>query len=272
MDSVDIFILFPETDEEILALGDDLGRYHDIVHELQALKKELEGFKYRLYYDSENLKSFISQAKRICDEKYLGDPIQQLRFLLGSRTTNVRKQCNVRPDCTYCKWDLHRLSVEEVAYIIKSSVEQTAVAPGGTEVVVVAFMAEDSLQRDMLPVIKDALHIEGLPKLYNIHYFNPVNTFIQWRRSKLGNRAFSLQDVTRFERTSFVYGSSKQRIYKEISTSRYWYYDYFHKDNREHYEVFNMDGTHYAEADENGSIDRTRQDDSKSIKDIIHGS
>ena len=61
------------------------------------------------------------------------------------------------------------------------------------------------------------------------------------------------------------------RIYRNLTSGDYWYYDYFHKDNKEHFEVFDATGHHKGEANVNGVIDTTKRDSSKSIVSILYG-
>ena len=75
--------------------------------------------------------------------------------------------------------------------------------------------------------------------------------------------------MNEFERTNFLH--AKMRIYKNLSSGDYWYYDYFHKDNKEHFEVFDSTGHHKGEANMNGVIDTTKRDSSKSIVSILYG-
>lgn len=71
----------------------------------------------------------------------------------------------------------------------------------------------------------------------------------------------SLKDKSRFRGTSFV--RIKQRIFVEIATGRYWYFDYYHKDNKRHYEVFNAGGMHDGEATELGVLIQDQQTKTK---------
>lgn len=98
-----------------------------------------------------------------------------------------------------------------------------------------------------------------------INLFNLYN----FEYSHLPSVAFPylFSDTKRFARTNKIY--DKQSIYKEIATNFYWYYDYFHKDNKEHFEVFDRTGNHLGEASNNGVIDFSKADSTKSIKSIL---
>ncbi len=267
MEHIDIFLLFPETDDDIIALGEEPQEYKLIIQELYKLKYLLKNFDYSLFYDLGNLENFVEKAKLICDEKYLFSPIQQLRILLGGRTTDVSVNPLIESNgVVYHKWDLGICSAGNITTIIQSSAEKFFNSSGDSEVVIISFLKEDGYGRDIMPVIKDAVHIKGLPKLCCIPYFNPVNTFMEWYHVQLNNRLFSLQDPVRFERTCHFSSGSQQRVYKEKATSRYWYYDFFHKDNKEHYEVFDKQGKHLGEADMCGDLDTSKRDSCKFLK------
>lgn len=65
-------------------------------------------------------------------------------------------------------------------------------------------------------------------------------------------------------------GCGPKNYYKEKSTGHYWCYDYFYKDNREHYEVFDTQGDHICEADKEGRPIIDSKDKTKNIKDLLH--
>lgn len=79
---------------------------------------------------------------------------------------------------------------------------------------------------------------------------------------------FSLSDISRFKKTNFHHNN--EPIYKEIKTGYYWYNDYFHKNNKAHFEVFDAQGCHIGEASMKGDLDRGKADSTKSIKDSIN--
>lgn len=67
--------------------------------------------------------------------------------------------------------------------------------------------------------------------------------------------------------TPLVWG--KQRIYRKKSDGSYWYFDFFHKDNKLHYEVFDSEGKHMGEADMNGIVNYSKKDSNKLIVNLI---
>jgi|GEM_PF-1281426 len=79
---------------------------------------------------------------------------------------------------------------------------------------------------------------------------------------------FSLSDESQFKKTNFHYG--KEAIYEEIKTGYYWYNDYFHRNNKAHFEVFDAQGCHIGEASMKGVLDREKRNSKKSIKKLIN--
>jgi hypothetical protein len=120
--------------------------------------------------------------------------------------------------------------------------------------------------RDAVHVIKDAIHQTDLPSLISIPFVNNEIEFSEWI-STLTKGGFSLRNNLNFERTSLRW--KKQRIFREIATGNLWYYDYFHKDNVEHYEVFGSDGRNLGIANLQGILDTSMAKDERRIDSII---
>ena len=80
-------------------------------------------------------------------------------------------------------------------------------------------------------------------------------------------KKFSLEDRALFQRTNSIYTPTKQRVYREIRTGNYWYFDAYHKN---HYEVFDANDNHLGEASMDGIIDYSKADKSRSIKSLIN--
>lgn len=268
MDNLNIFLLFPQTDDDILAF-DEEKLYKDIPEQLFYISKVLKQYQvsYRLLYDSKDIASFCDKAEEICSGEYLGKIRNQILNLLGRGAVDLNGKRCYKTDCCYNKWV--DSSVELVENTIFRSATEYFIENKDEKTVIVSLLNKDVWHRDIMPIIKDAKHYDNLPILCNIPYFNPANTFIEWCNTNISNHSFSLLNVSVFERTNKIYPISKRRIYLEKQTGRYWYYDYFHKDNKEHYEVFDKNGKHVGEADRNGNVDESKYDKGKTIKNFI---
>ena len=269
MKHIDIFLTFPETDEEILDLGEVPGNYLDIVKSLSTLKCHLTEYEYCFFYDSRNLDAFLEQAEIVCPGRHLHSLRAQMQILLSKRAKNITDTASAMTDHVFRKWDFNSACTCDMNDILIASAERMHRCRDESHVVVLSFTQSDRHDRDLIPVLIDAPHRNEMPVLYNIPYFHPVPTFTEWLHLQDRNGDFSLRDLTRFTRTSYIYRPSHQRIYEELSTGRYWYYDFFHKDNKRHYEVFDSTGEHLGEADTNGNLDTLKKDTGKSIKKYI---
>ena len=63
MASLNIFLLFPETSDEIVDLGEDIEQYRNISRSIKIIKQQLYGTDYCFLYDSDNIQTFIRQAQ-----------------------------------------------------------------------------------------------------------------------------------------------------------------------------------------------------------------
>ena len=73
---------------------------------------------------------------------------------------------------------------------------------------------------------------------------------------------FSLSDTSRFKKTHF--NIQGKVIYKELSTTCYWYLDNLH---RSHYEVFDQNEDHIGIADMTGFVDVSKRVDGRKLFD-----
>ena len=88
-------------------------------------------------------------------------------------------------------------------------------------------------------------------------YFDVLNYGI----SKNFIKPFSLENKKRFQKTKLI--EQGAFVYKELTTGYFWYLDNLHKD---HYEVFDSNGKHIAEADMNGKMNPKRQIKGRTIQ------
>lgn len=269
METINIFLLFPQTDDEILAF-DEEKLCDEIPKQLSYVRNVLKHSQvnYKLLYNSKDIEFFCNQAENICSGKYLGKIKTQILTLLNKKAIDLNTRKYYKTDCSYNKWVDN--SVKLVENTIFSSATESFLENKDEKTVILSLLNNDIWDRDIMPIIKDAKHYDNLPILCNIPYFNPVHTFVEWYNTNISNHSFSLLNVSKFEKTNKIYPSSKQRIYLERETNRYWYYDYFHKDNKEHYEVFDREGNHIGEANRDGSIDCSKCDNTKSIKNLLN--
>lgn len=266
-----IGLLFPETPEEILEF-DEESKIRDICNWMQMVKSDLRRTKanYTFYYDSSNLKEFADQIKELHNSVYLDNALVQLRGMIGRDAVDVYTSRDLySSDCTYRRWRLENCDSKETSPILKVMAEKNGNAQA--ETIILSFLMSDPCGRPFIPVIIDAWHIPALPQLSKVPYYYPASSFVADLDADFDQRPFTLSDGTLFDKTNFIYWPSGQQIYQHKETHDYWYYDFCHRDNKEHYEVFSSTTFKLiGEANMDGDVDYSKADDSKSIRKYVH--
>ena len=268
-----IGLLFPETDDEILAL-ESVDEIRGIVKEICRIKSlmRVNHISYTLYYNNENLKAFAEKAQILDHAEYLANSLDQLRKIMDKRSCNIANIKGVfRTDCYYGEWRIQDenkvVGAPKLFKVLSECVENK-----DTKTYILSLSVEDTIGRDIVPIIIDAQHKENLPRLVKLQYCHPASTFIEILDADIDKRSFSLRNVTKFLRTNYTYWPTHQRIYQNIDTNDYWYYDFYHREYKKHYEVFNsVDYKHVGEADMEGNMIPDTKDKDKSIKKYIVG-
>lgn len=255
------YFLFPETDDDFIRIGENAQAYNSIIGEIALIKKQLKELgKFELCYDPENVNAFLNKAETVVHGNYLSECRSQLQIIFGPNTRNVSTTAIRKSDCVYVHWNIN--SVYENAKTIIAEATEAKHNEGIDKTVVINIAESYITNREEIHVVKDALHLNDLPILVSIPTVNNEIEFSQWVTT-LSTPNFSLKNKTKFERTNQKH--VKQRIYKEITTGNYWYYDFFHDTNKKHYEVFNAQGVHLGEANTEGTLDTTKADNLKRI-------
>lgn len=265
MKEASLFILLPNGNE-VYDMSLDKETLRDMMTPLMQIKTfaSAHDIRLRIYYDIDNITTFMRDAEDIVDDgTYLNRPSSVLRNFISSQSTDVQKKKLLEAECCYIRWDsLTDTSTPDVPLIIKSAYESPE-AP-------CVFSLSSNVPTDyhIVSIIKDRQYREGLPELRNIPLFYSEIACIEWMSSWLDGH-FSLIGNESFEPTHYRW--IKQRIYRKHSDGNYWYFDFFHRENRIHYEVFDEAGKHIGEAAENGEMIPDTRDENKSISQILHG-
>jgi hypothetical protein len=259
------YFLFPTTDNDFIRIGDNPQSYKSLVEEVAVIKQQLKAHKdFELCYDSENVNLFLTKAESLIEEKYLADCRTQLQILFNSFSRNVSSTVLRKADCIYVNWNIN-YSIADASRLIAEASE-AKLNEGQDKTILINISNAYINSRDSVHVIKDAIHYNELPQLVSIPVANNEIEFSEWHIT-LTTPAFSLKDKTRFEATAHKW--NKQKIYKDKNTGNYWYYDYFHNENKKHFEVFNSVGVHLGEANTEGVLDFGKATNEKRIDDII---
>lgn len=267
MAELDIFLRFPETEDEILELGDDLERYRGIVKSLRHVKalaraKATPALKYRIFYCSANIKSFVEKANTLFNGKHLHNIANSIREILGATCSNIQSCDTFKKDAEYHNWNLGTCQTEPSEDIVKGAAQKNIDEPGCA--VIQMLNGSDWYKRAILPVVVDSYHHHEHPLLSVIKISSNIDDLGEIFASKVPN-GFSLKGNPVFQKTNYIYSPSNQNIFLNTDNNTYWYFDFFHKDNKIHYEVFDSRGDHIGEADQYGNLTPGSKDDNKKI-------
>ena len=264
---IKVFLLFPENDDDFLSLGDNPQTYIDLIEEVANIKQQLrerQGFE--LNYDSYNTNLFLTKVETLINEEYLANCRKQLLLLIGTHSRDVTKNSFLSTDSIYVNYCIDQPLT--AANAIASEAAEAKLKESSGQIAFINVAEAYKTNRDYLYVIKDAVQINALPQLLSIPIINNDIEFAEWIVT-LSNSNFSLRDKNLFTRTAYRW--KKQLIFKKRNEEEFWYFDYFHKENKVHYEVFDSTGIHRGEANIEGVLDTTKADGNKRINDILHG-
>jgi hypothetical protein len=263
------YIFFPESDLAFQNLADSPESYRDIVKELSEIKCKLkQKFEFEICYDSNNVSNFLTAAKGYIQDRYLAGIENQIRIIIGNTSKNVLEPRFRVPHYIYANWSID-LSVIFSPNIISESAEDSLRDSDTERTICICLGNSINTQREELHIIKDAIHDDTLPKLINVNATNSEIAFVKWITTlPLGQ--FSLKKNNEFQPLDKFWGRTQERIYRHKKTGNHWYFDYNHKYNKIHYEVFDSSGNiHLGEADENGIIKPETQSNTKKISHIL---
>jgi DNA-directed RNA polymerase subunit F len=259
------YFIFPNKDEDFNALGNVPETYHKLINDVASVKKQLKNHKeFELCYDSENVNCFLEKIESLLNGIYLDNCKNIIRNLFSNHSKNVKTVSDCNLECTYVNWNFSKFEVTYADKIISEISEATLSKNNKTILINIANAYPTD--KDAIHVIKDAIHINDLPILISTQIASSTADFEEWYIS-VSSTGFSLRDIHKFNKTPWMW--QKQSIYRCQKTGHLWYFDYFHKDNKKHYEVFDNRGNHLGEADENGELKDGTSSNNKSIKDII---
>ncbi len=262
------YIHFPESDLAFQNLAGNPESYNEVVKELYAVKYKLKrNSTFEICYDSNNVSRFLAAAEGYIPDKYLGAIRNQIRTIIGTASNYNVSQPRLRvPHFTYANWSID-LQVEHSPFVVSESAEDSLKDSATEKTICICLGNSINTQREELHIIKDAVHDNTLPKLINVNATSSDVGFVKWVTT-LPVGKFSLKNNPNFEPLEKFW--KKERIYKQVGTNQHWYFDFNHKDNKIHYEVFDNTGnTHLGEADENGNMKAGTQSNTKKISNIL---
>jgi hypothetical protein len=262
--AIKVFVLFPQEDDDILVI-DSPQIAQEMIQTALKLRQIIRQHSHEieLFYDSQNLKTFLQKIAVLFEHEYLQKPSTQLKISLQS-STDWRMSAVQQAECSYVLWCLEQFEVKAVSNSTLAEMAERILSQNSEKYVLLNLQQNSRINRDFLPVFKDCKHIKGLPQFAHVELIADEKAFQLWwarYQKEEGKNHFSLLNRQRFSKTHLV--EQGKSVYKEISTSCYWYLDNLHKD---HYEVFNAQGEHIGIADLQGVIDDSKKEKGRRIE------
>jgi len=255
--------IFPQEDDDILVI-DSPQIVQELIQTAIKLRQIIRQYSQdiELFYDSQNIKTFLQKIAVLFENEYLQKPSTQLKISLQS-ATDWRTSAVQQAECSYVLWFLEQFEVKAVSNSTLAEMVERILSQTTEKYLLLNLNQSIRINRQFLPVFKDCKHITGLPQFVHIELIADEKAFQLWweiYQKQEGKSHFSLLNRQRFSRTHLV--EQGKTVYKEVSTSRYWYLDNLHKD---HYEVFNAQGEHIGIANLQGEIDYSKKEKGRRI-------
>lgn len=244
------FLLLPEHDDAFFSIAENEIQYANFIKNLAQLTKEIRQNKEAtLFYDAQNIQTFIAKCKTLQEGDYLVDDEQLIRHLGLSREASDIQDETVRDTaCVYFLWDFDKIKVENSPALLAEMAERIWSFPA-EKYLLLNFQNALETTRKYLCVFKDALHEATLPATFAHLPFITDKAELELWLATNNEQHFSLLDRTRFRRTREV--QQGKPVFEEIKTGYFWYMDNLHKNE---YEVFNAQRKHIGVADLQGIV------------------
>lgn len=261
---INIFILFPESEVDIFRYASEPFLVENLSTTILRIREYLRDneIEFSFVYDSSILKTYINDVCILCDDKLIESESQKIVVALGRNSIDISKNNNSEPTHRHFFWNRSLLNIVPHSCLLIQN------ARFFESVGIFSFRSEDESLHSEIINIEDDGYSNDLPLLTKMRLFNSKVECIDWINSFIDHR-FHLTNNKCFLKMPFRRGP--KNYFKELATGHYWCYDYFHRDNKQHFEVFDKNGDHLCEANMEGQhIDNTK-DSSKNIKNILTG-
>jgi hypothetical protein len=205
--SIKTFLLFPEEDDEILAL-DNPQVVKDIIQTAVKLRQTIRQLynEIELFYDSENVKAFLQKIAVLFENEYLQKPSTQLKISL-QKATDWRMSAVQQYECSYVLWLLDQFEVKAVNNSTLAEITQRVLSQTTDKYLLINIHQSIRINRQFLPIFKDCKHIRNLPKFVHIEFVYDEKEFQLWwdiYQKTDGQSNFSLLNRQNFARTHMV--------------------------------------------------------------------
>jgi len=265
---VNAFVQFPETDEAFALLHADPKLYDEVITDLLLIKKELKAVEeFRIFYDTANLNRFLEAAKGYVEDKYITGIKNQLQYIFRFVGLDVNSPTFRDINFIYALWDIS-IKVELSSFILSESAECKLNDDDNWKTICIILQRSTVSTREQVHIIKDKVDDFEMPCIIPVEAVESIIGIKRWLTLQPAGK-FNLRTNPEFIPTSKFW--KREKIYLHVPTGNYWYFDYFHKDNKVHYEVFDNSGEiHLGEANSDGELDTSKASDKKKITFINH--
>lgn len=249
--AVNVYILFPEHEEQIFSVIETHGKFDTYIKEAVCFFKTITKSGVKLYYDSENIAYYFDTCSFFMDDSNdINIGRDMFRRFLSKASINVNTRLLKDGACKYVLWNYDKSPnvVDPPHKILIEMTERKYQYPLEESVLLDSHNSLESC-REVLLTFKDAKHKDECPAPFvRIPHVLSQEELELWLKTN-HIKSFSLFDKTRFQRTGRVYHAKP--VFQEIATRDYWYLDNLHRDE---YEVFNSSRNHIGTATLEGQM------------------
>ena len=243
------FLLFPENDDELIALADEPERQNAIVKKIaQSVAFARSKPSVELYYDHENVNTFLTKLG-LLNEPYLNNIRTQILRLFGKTSIDLRFKPQKGDNTFFYQFLSGQLTLIVPCLGLQEFTERTYQFNLKNQLV---FDLSDCTERTTAHfylIREDMAQHPSLPEFLCLPFVYLQADFENWLNENTDKTPI-VQDPTRFRKTNRP-PQQGQPVYEESKTGYLWYLDNLHKD---HYEVYNKQGEHIATANLEGNL------------------
>jgi hypothetical protein len=195
------YFVFPEKDREIIDIIDNPEAFQGLINDIVSIKKQLRSHNdFEMYYDSKNVDCFLRKTKDLLEEEYLFNQKNQILNLFGSRSRDVSDYSVYDPQCVYVHWNYSCCETTPADKIILEASEASINEPI-SKTILINIANACSTDRDAIHVIKDAIHVEGLPIMISTPIVSDAGDFVEWY-ALVSDTGFTLKNKRKFKKTA----------------------------------------------------------------------
>lgn len=258
---IHLFIILPE-EIDFTAKKDVVG---ELTKTINNVKKSAT-----LYYCPSNFGTFFTKAAEIFEafkeEYYMTNPKNALQHIMNKSVISINDAHKRSGEYCYIQYTLDPFEIEYTNNdILAELTEYKLVQEEQEEIILFDFgkiLKLDKKRKDCIFTFKDA-HRELPSRIVSTIVVSSdvdLADTIANIATKYAKGTIDLKDKTRFIDTGKIYTPSKQRIYQEIKTGYYWYFDRFHEKTKITYEVFRSPKDYLGEHDKYGHFIERKED------------